>query len=47
MTKSCYEFAIVQPGEVVPMRGEKGEISAKDPKMAVLMNWWTQNIKGG
>ena len=46
MTKSVYELTLVQPGEVAPTRGEKGEISANDPKMAVLMNWWTQNIKG-
>ena len=46
MTKSAYELTLVQPGEVAPTRGEKGEISANDPKMAVLMNWWTQNIKG-
>ena len=46
MTKSVYELTLVQPGEVAHTRGEKGEISANDPKMAVLMNWWTQNIKG-
>ena len=46
MTKSKYELCLVQPGEVKPTKGENGEISANDPKMTVLMCWWTQNIKG-
>ena len=46
MTKTKYEFVLVRPGEIAPMKLDKDKLSAEDPKMAVLMSWWTNNIKG-
>ena len=46
MTKTRYEFAMVRPGEITPIKSEREKTSAEDPKMAVLMCWWTNNIKG-
>ena len=46
MTKTRYEFALIRPGEVTPVANNDGKTSAEDPKLAVLMGWWTKNIKG-
>ena len=46
MTKTRYEYAMVRPGEVTPIKSENEKTSANDPKMAVLMCWWSSNIKG-
>ena len=46
MTKTKYEFVLVRPGEIAPVKLDKEKLSAEDPKMAILMSWWTDNIKG-
>ena len=46
MTKTRYELALIRPGEIIPSPNGSGKTSAEDPKLAVLMSWWTKNIKG-
>ena len=46
LTKTKYELAVVCPGEVTNMPGNKDKVYAKEPRLMLALNVFTNQIKG-